>query len=366
MNNENENTNLCNFEGGDKKRAKLRILGLDIIRSLAILFVIAGHFFVLHTPFRSTNFEGLSLFLQAGIIPLFQTGVPLFIMLTGYLNTNKVSEKKYYRGIWKVLIAYVFFSILTLVFRKYYLYEDLSLFKSGLKILDFSAIPYAWYIEMWIGLFLFTPFLNLLYKAIPTQKQKMVWIGILFAMTAIPDLFNRYGFHLVPGFWQTCYPLMFFFIGSYVKEYQPKINPLCGWGIIIICCLINPVFNILFVHNRPLIHIAGDPSGMFGTIIAVIFFLLVYQRDIQVPLMRKIFTKVSLLSLDVYLCCYIFDAIYYPWFKEHYFINQSQFGMFFFVIVPLVFISSLVLAQIKEWLFKLSESHTSRKRIAYR
>ena len=70
MNNENENTNLCNFEGGgDKKRAKLRILGLDIIRSLAILFVIAGHFFVLHTPFRSTNFlaypcsykQGLSL-----------------------------------------------------------------------------------------------------------------------------------------------------------------------------------------------------------------------------------------------------------------------------------------------------------------
>ena len=102
-----------------------------------------------------------------------------------------------------------------------------------------------------------------------------------------------------------------------------------------------------------MIHIAGDPSGMFGTIIAVIFFLLVYQRDIQVPLMRKIFTKVSLLSLDVYLCCYIFDAIYYPWFKEHYFINQSQFGMFFFVIVPLVFISSLVLAQIKEWLFKI-------------
>lgn len=341
------------LRGGDKKRAKLRILGLDIIRSLAILFVIAGHFFVLHTPFRSTNFEGLSLFLQAGLIPLFQTGVPLFIMLTGYLNTNKISEKKYYRGMWKVLIAYVFFSILTLVFRKYYLHEELSLFKSGLKILDFSAIPYAWYIEMWIGLFLFTPFLNLLYKAIPTQKQKMVWIGILFAMTAIPDLFNRYGFHLVPGFWQTCYPLMFFFIGSYVKEYQPKINPLYGWGIIIICCLINPVFNILFVHNRPLIHIAGNPSGMFGTIIAVIFFLLVYQRDIQVPLMRKIFTKVSLLSLDVYLCCYIFDAIYYPWFKEHYFINQSQFGMFFFVIVPLVFISSLVLAQIKEWLFKI-------------
>lgn len=87
-----------------QKACQTRILGLDIIRSLAILFVIAGHFFVLHTPFRSTNFGGFSLFVQAGVIPLFQTGVPLFIMLTGYLNINKVSSKKYYRGIWKVLM----------------------------------------------------------------------------------------------------------------------------------------------------------------------------------------------------------------------------------------------------------------------
>ena len=353
MNNENENTNLCNFEGGVQKACQTRILGLDVIRSLAILFVIAGHFFVLHTPFGSTNFEGLSLFLQAGILPLFYTGVPLFIMLTGYLNINKVSSKKYNIGIWKVLIAYIFFSILTIIFRKYYLHEELSLFKLGLKIFDFSAIPYAWYIEMWIGLFLFTPFLNLLYKAIPTQQQKIVWIGILFTMTAIPDLFNRYGFHLVPGFWQICFPLMFFFIGSYIKEYQPKIRLLYGWGIIMICCLINPTFNMLFIHNHSLIQIAGGSSGVFGTIIAVIFFLLVYQRDIHVPLIRKVFTKVSLLSLDIYLCCYIFDAIYYPWFKEHYFINQSQFGIFFFVIIPLVFISSLILAQVKEWLFKI-------------
>ena len=68
-----------------------------------------------------------------------------------------------------------------------------------------------------------------------------------------------------------------------------------------ICCLINPIFNILFIHNHSLIQIAGGSSGVFGTMIAVIFFLLVYQRDIHVPLIRKVFTKVSLLSLDIYL-----------------------------------------------------------------
>ena len=82
------------LRGGDKKCAKQRTTGLDIIRSCAILFVIAGHFFSLHTSFRTTNFEGISMFLQACITPLFSTGVPLFIMMTGYLNANKTVGRK--------------------------------------------------------------------------------------------------------------------------------------------------------------------------------------------------------------------------------------------------------------------------------
>lgn len=35
-----------------------RIIGLDLVRSIAILFVISGHFFSLNTPFRSTIFGG--------------------------------------------------------------------------------------------------------------------------------------------------------------------------------------------------------------------------------------------------------------------------------------------------------------------
>ena len=320
-----------------------RNIGLDIIRSFAILFVIAGHF-LMNTSFNSSIFYGYSLFIQAMAKMLFIIGVPLFILLTGYLNSEKSINKKYYKAGLRVIISYLLFSVVTILIRHYYLHEHFSWIQWGLKILDFSAIPYAWYIEMWIGLYLFTPFLNLLYKAIPTWKQKVLWLIILFMMTAVPDLLNRYGLHLVPNFWKTCYPLLFFFIGCFIKEYQLIIKPLYGWGIITVCCLINPIFNVLFIHDHSLIQIAGGPFGVFGTAIAVIFFLLLYQRDIHASFMRRVLTKVSLLSLDIYLGCYLFDAIYYPWFKEHYFVNQSQFGIYFFVIVPLVFISSFVLA----------------------
>lgn len=78
-------------------------------------------------------------------------------MLTGYLNANKAPSRKYYKGCIRVLFAYLLFSFITILFRKYYLSEDLSWTQWILKILDYSAIPYAWYIEMWIGLFLLTP-----------------------------------------------------------------------------------------------------------------------------------------------------------------------------------------------------------------
>ncbi|WP_252196529.1 acyltransferase family protein, partial [Bacteroides salyersiae] len=201
--------------GGGQNLCQTRNVGLDIIRSFAILFVIAGHF-LMNTSFNSSIFEGGSLFIQAVAKMLFIIGVPLFILLTGYLNTNKSINKKYYKGGVRVIISYLLFSLITIIFRKYYLHESLSWIQWGLKVLDFSAIPYGWYIEMWIGLFLLTPFLNLLYKAIPDQKQKLILIGTLYIMTALPDLLNRYGVHLVPGFWQQCFPLTFYFIGAYI------------------------------------------------------------------------------------------------------------------------------------------------------
>ena len=293
------------------------------------------------------------MFLQALIFPLFLTGVPLFLMLTGYLNTNKTVSKQYYKGCIRVLVAYLFFSIVTILFRKYWLGEDFSFRHVIGSILRFNAIPYAWYIEMWIGLFLLTPFLNMMYKAIPTQRQKQILLLTLYVMTALPDLCNRYGLHLVPGFWDSCFPLTFFFAGTYIHEYKPRFESWKLWLTILSMCLINPVFNVLFVHQHSLIQIAGGSSGVFGTVIAVAFFLLFYQTDFKSPAIRKSLTKVSLLSLDMYLCCYIFDALVYPYFMNHYFVSQSQFGIYFFIIIPILFVGSFLMAWLKDYMFRL-------------
>lgn len=335
-----------------QKTCPKRIIGLDFIRSAAILFVLSNHFFG-NTSFHKDLFESsLSTFVQMTVYPIFLTGVPLFIILTGYLNVNKIVSKHYYKGCIRVLFAYLLFSIVTILFRIFYLHESLTCRQWVGEFPRFHAIPYGWYIEMWIGLFLLTPFLNLLYKAIPTKRQKEIWLLTLFVLTAVPNLFNRFGFHLVPGFWNSCFPLLYFYIGSYLSEYKPYFEKRKLGFILLLLCLINPIFNILFRDNQTFVLIAGDPSGAIEAMISIIFFLMFYQIDFSSSIIRKSLTRISLLSLDMYLCCYIFDALVYPYFLSRYFANHSQFGIYFFVIIPILFAGSFAMAWVKDCICK--------------
>ncbi len=325
----------------------LRICGLDLIRVVAIFFVIAGHFFVVHTPFMGLPFNGISMFVQCTMLYIFYVSVPLFMMLTGYLNSNKTPTKQYYIGMVRVLVAYLVFSIITILFRKYYLAENMDLLRWIKRILNYSAIPYAWYIEMWIGLAMLAPFLNYMYKAIPTRNQKLLLFGSLFVMTALPDLFNRYGVYLVPAYFaKAAYPLMFYFAGSIIREYQPEIKAWQGLGVVISMALVTPVVSALHLTSPNILFIAGGPGGVFCTCIAIAIFVMLYKKDISFSPLKRWVTHCSLVSLEMYLCCWMFDMLYYPWFKDRFFETQAQFFPWFFVIVPLVFLSSYIVASV--------------------
>lgn len=326
--------------------------GLDIIRSLAITFVACGHFF-LHSAFNKTIFSGVDMFVLGMGQTLFLTNVCLFMMLTGYLNINKQVSKVYYKGGLRVFVSYILLSVLTIVFRKYYLNDDYSLGQWLMKITDFSAIPYAWYIEMWIGLFLLTPFLNILWKGIASKRNKQLLIATLFIMTALPDFTNRYGLYLMPGYWSSAaYPLIYFFLGCYTKEYQPTINRKYIGGGIIILCLLNPLFNFCFIQQHTMLHVIGGPGGIVIIPLTTCVFLLFYQTKIQSERIKKILKSVSVLSLDMYLVSYVFDALYYSLFLKNGIICQTHFVLLFIIIVPLVLLSSFIIAYTKSLFIK--------------
>lgn len=325
-----------------------RAFGLDLIRSLAITFVVASHFF-LHTPFNQVPFGGVEMFLLGMGHTLFMTNVCLFMMLTGYLNINKQVSCKYYRSGIRVLVSYLMFSVLTIVFRKYYLHENHSLGQWVMKITDFSAIPYAWYIEMWIGLFLLTPFLNTLWRGIDSKRHRQVLIATLFVMCALPDFTNRYGLYLMPGYWtQAAYPLIYFFLGSYVCEYQPKVNRKVLGCVIMVLCLLNPLFSIVFMPGHTMMHVIGGPGGIVVIPLTVLVFLICHKVDFKSERTKRILQSVSSVSLEMYLVSFIFDALYYPLVRDYLFGGKTPFLLTFLVTVPFVLLSSYAVAWLTE------------------
>ncbi|MBP3228540.1 MAG: acyltransferase [Bacteroidaceae bacterium] len=319
-----------------------RVAGLDLVRCGAVAMVVGLHFFV-NTQFYTTPFRGVSMFAQSLLAELMLAGVPLFLLLTGYLNAEKSLSRSYYKGLLRVISAYVAYSLLTVAVLELFVGDHRSPLAWLLAVVGFEAIPYAWYIEMWLGLFLLAPFLNILYKALPSKRHKQVLIATLAVISLLPLFLNRKGYHVWPRLWEDIYPLAFYFTGSYIREFRPTVRPRVLLAVVCILLSVDPLLGLLHPAAPITPYISGSYYP-FGLVLAVCVFLLLYRCEVRRPLVRSVLAKVSVLSLDVFLVSYVFDSVYYPWFTARFFTTQSQFGLWWFVLVPLVLVSSLAVA----------------------
>ena len=93
---------------------KLRYAGIDIIKIVALIFVVTVHSF-LHTGFYSTPMT-----VEFGLFQIFFRWaafccVPLFMTVTGYLMCRKKLEPGFYAGVLRVLVIYILISIINVM-----------------------------------------------------------------------------------------------------------------------------------------------------------------------------------------------------------------------------------------------------------
>ena len=319
---------------------KPRSIGLDLLRTMAACCVVAVHF-SLNSNFYYTPITNWNMCLQEFFRCFFMTCVPIFMMLTGFLNAKKTVSNDYYKGVLKIIWAYVFYTVLAILFRIFYLHENFTITQWLEKIVRFNANEYGWYVEMYLGLFLLIPFLNILYQNIATQKEKQILIVTLAAMTMNTSVLL--GFSILPAFWTALYPLTYYFIGSYVKEYAPQIDKRIAFGSVFGLLLLATV-TAFFLEKSLVYFYFNSPIVMLS---ATILFVALYKVDFQNSILRLVCTKISLLSLDIYLCSYVFDKIYYTYFKQNFFASQEQFYVYFPAIYGLVFCSAFVVAWLR-------------------
>ncbi len=340
---------------------KQREIGPDIIRTLAIVCVVCGHFFTVNTPYNQAVFEGGGILLQGCLKAFFcNLGVPFFLMLTGYFNCQKEFSEKYYKSIKRVLIPYAIISVLTWAV----LSTNHSVKELFLGVLGYKIIGYAWYVEMFIGLYLCIPFLNMVVEKVFNSDDKKFVYGlfvVLIFMTSLPPLVDRGEFRIVPNYWQMCFPVLLYFTGAYIRYFQPVIrHKVLVTLVICVIYLQYPIVNYLKVNliggNLP--NILGPYYAFPGYIAMTLLFIGLYKVKIKTETIGKIVTKVSLVSYEMFLFSYLCDQLIYPQVMKRFYMDQNSFTVWFIPITLTVLIASYTMALIYR---KISECLMRRR-----
>lgn len=364
---------ICNFEETIRMSAKNltnRESSLDIIRIVALFSVISVHFYW-HSGFNNEEVAGIEMYILCLMKALFSVCVPLFISLTGYLMCNKKLCKQYYKGIRKTLIIYVLASIACVIYCFFANAPLLNIIEVVFSILNFSAAPYAWYIELYIGLFLLIPFLNLIYNNLRSKKQKQALLLTLIILTILPSLFNIYRpfdlswwIHpsssnvyqkIIPSWWINIYPLTYYFSGAYLREFGIKFKTKTLVILFAISVFLFGSFNFYRSYGGKYANEGyNEVYGFEAYILTILLFEIL--RRIKANNMsikfRAVLKYLSDLVLGAYLVSYIFDDFFYYNFLNKYVPVMTDRLPYYFLIVPCVFICSLLLSAILNLIVK--------------
>lgn len=339
---------------------KERNLNADLIRCVAVFSVVSVHF-LKNNGFYSTPVNGGDMLFMCMYRSLFMVCVPMFMMLTGFLMWKKQLSRQYYKGILKTLEIYVLVSIADLIFKAAVLGEEVTLWSAIRGILAFEAANYAWYIEMYIGLFLMIPFLNLAYHGLKDRNQKKILLATMLFLTMVPKMVNNFNLtdlswwaapgsstdydKLVPSFFTGMYPITYYFLGAYLREYgkEMKYRP---WKKLLLLVLVVVAFGCYNYYRSDGAKFVWGSNNTWGgenlITAALLFSLLLDVRMERWPqAVKSGIVYLSGIALGVYLMSWMFDKIVYDvWFLPHVADVHARFK-YYPIVVPAVFLGAV-------------------------
>ena len=345
-----------------------RIINCDILRIVAFIFVISVHS-LLYIDFYNEPTSGATMLFLNIMRVLLMSCVPLFIILSGYLMKQKEPTKKYYSKLKNIIITYLLCSIVCVLGLAFVNHQSIPSLGIWIKqILKFEAAPYAWYLNMYFGLYLLIPFLNILWRNLKNRQQKQTLIIILIILIVLPTLLNIFRFdslewwknptisdeytQIVPNYWLcNAYPIIYYYLGCYLQEYKLNINKLNNILLIIFFTIIFGLFNYYRNYNILFVWSSFTQYCSFEVFIISLLIanLILHNFKFKKLENNNFISQLAKLTLGAFLTSAIFDNLLYSYFNRLFFKGISSLEQRLLYVLPticLILIFSLLTSYI--------------------
>ena len=294
---------------------KERKLNIDLLKCMAIVFVVGVHFF-LHTNYYGQSFTFKSIFLSSFIWMILMTCVPLFIMTTGYLMKGKTYSEAYFIKLLPVIGIYALAAAV-------YTFFDMRVFNEEYfaKLFEniFSFSHYAWYVNLYIGLYLLIPFLNAGFNSLTNRKNQVVVLAILVLLTIVPPTLsllnnNEQNFlilpHLIPDYWKGVWPITYYLLGAFLASSNKKLS-FKELVIVIFILDVLSVFGLAAISETSFgIEYRILPVFLLSSLI---FYSVIHLKvSIKNEWLQRVVLFISKNTLPINLLSVIGDYYWYP------------------------------------------------------
>ena len=146
-------------------------------------------------------------------------------------------------------------------------------------------------------------------------------------------------------------------MGCYIAEYKPNISTLKNIVYILLILLIHTgVYWVINEGGRFYKPFLGKYQNILTMMLAVLIFILFYDKDITNKVIKKLIVLISTCSLDIYLFSYIIDLKIYSILKPM-LETPKDHVMMMAPTVIIVFVLSFILAYLKNNLFELIQKN---------
>lgn len=279
-------------------RTKERNVGLDLLRILAMLFVVVVHVLAQGGVMEAAMSVSKAHYYSLKFLQVFAyCAVPCYAMLSGYVGVGrKWKPSNLISLIFTALFYTVGFSVLF-----YFLKRSEIGFGEMVK----GMIPDYWYLVAYCGMFFFMPILN---KALETLSQKQMFSVLLLCFLAFSGtspifmVMGRDPFYLGEGF--TMIWLMFLYlVGGYLQLYgicrgRIKTKMAILLGISVVATFLSKVVtNTLGYGNMNLLYHYTSPTILLASLALVVLF-----ANINIQWKKKhLITYMATFTFAVYL-----------------------------------------------------------------
>lgn len=258
-----------------------RTPALDLIRCLAMLFVVIFHSF-LNNGYFFVPQKGIFMWLAGSIRWLSVSCIGLFLLLSGYLQSEKTNMRSCHRSLVSVLISYLIASMISIPIV-HFVFNDPKSFTEWIKVvLRFGGVSYGWYAIMYICLMLIAPFINVMLKNL-SIKGHLLLSATLLVLTALP---GSIPWPIFSAYWRTLYPLSYYVLGALIRRLQPKIPVWVGIACALAMAFILGTITILSTDRNLSKAMQWEFQDLWIVFIAVCLFVSLYRIRIPARLQK--------------------------------------------------------------------------------